>query len=122
MYTKIYVSSSRGQAALHDVRVGGHISTWAGCDQADGSWIGVVYPTSAQARQELDALDGVTVFPSHLHDEDELTAEQQAAMPQSMQAAALTNVPGQETLPLSGRQFAKKLHEELGHPALHPDT
>ncbi|MCU1307113.1 MAG: hypothetical protein JWN45_1808 [Acidobacteriaceae bacterium] len=122
MYSKVYVKSQLGQAALHPIRVGGHISTWSGCDQADGSWIGVVYPSSAHAREELAALEGMTVFPSHLHDEERISPVHYDVLPDGVKSQIKKHPVTKEPAYPGGRQLAKLLHLETGHPALHPDT
>lgn len=132
MYQKIYIHSARGQVALAEMVAGdvAYIKSWEGADQADGSWIGVVYPASAFARQELAKAPGVTVMPPHTSDDDEVEERHYQVLPERVKAGLTIEsgrvvrqgpvMPG--ALPVHGRHLAKLLHTEFGHPALHPDT
>lgn len=115
MYQKIYITSATGQLGLHALRTAGHIRSWEGCDLANGSWVGVVYPASSFARAECDKIAGIVTLPAHLNASAMATPDQLKALP----AEAASTIKVQAA---SGRDLAQALFDAYAHPALHPDT
>jgi hypothetical protein len=121
MYAKIYAISATGDVALHVLRAETkYAHSWEGATEPDGTWVGVVYPAMAQCRDFLASLPGITLLPSHLHDENVATDDNLSKLPDRV-GKTLKDKKNKGG-PVTGREVAKELYAQYGHPALHPDT